>query len=149
MVLMAVATTLVTGCAQRMTQEAGGDVVLDSRDAGGAWTSNIRGTGGWEWLRGSAFAQLVDQGTRISLTLERALAGSNYAWNVREGSCAAPGRIFGDSTAYTPIFAGEDGRDAIVVDLAQRLEPGKTYIVNLYSRELERASTIACGALRQ
>lgn len=139
---------MASACAQRMTREVGGDVVTDSGSAAGsAWGSELGGMNGWERIRGSAFAQLRDKGTRVSVTIERGFAGSNYDWDVREGTCAAPGRVVGDTASYPTLFVGEDERDMKVADIDVPLERGKPYIINIYTSPVERTTTIACGAL--
>lgn len=148
-ILATVFAAMTTACAQRMTQESGGDVVLDEAiPAGNTWTSDIKGMNGWENVRASSFAQLVDQGTRVSISIDRALAGSNYAWDVREGTCAAPGRMIGDTTSYVQIFVGENGRDSRIVELTSKLERTKPYVVSLYSPADTRANVVACGRLK-
>ena len=143
------AVALVTAaCASRTTREVGGDVTLDAAATGGAWTTNLKGMNGWERLRGSAFAQLRDQGTRVALTIERGFAGSNYGWDVREGTCAAPGTLVGDAESYPPLFVGEDERDSRVADLGVALQRGKPYAVRVYSSPVQMTTTIACGALK-
>ena len=139
---------LVSACAQQMTRESGGDVAMDTRStATGARDGNLRGMNGWERLRGSAFAQPRDNGTRVALTVERGFAGSNYGWDVREGTCAAPGRVVGDTAGYPTLFIGADERDSKVADLVVPLERGKAYIVSIYASPAERVPTIACGVL--
>jgi hypothetical protein len=148
-ILATVVAAMTTACAQRMSQESGGDVVLDaSASTGSTWASEIKGSNGWENLRASAFAQVVDQGTRVSLTIDRALPGSNYAWDVREGACATPGRTLGDSTTYVQVFVGENGRDGRVVELNEKLDRTKPYVVRIYSPAVERTNTVACGRLK-
>jgi hypothetical protein len=148
MVWAVVTAAMVSACAQRMTRESGGDVAVDTRSGtGGTWDSQLRGMNGWERVRGSAFAQPKDNGTRVAVTIERGFAGSNYGWDVREGTCAAPGRVVGDTTIYPTLFIGEDERDSKVADIVLPLERGKSYIVNIYATAVERATTIACGAL--
>ena len=148
-ILATIVAATTTACAQRMTRESGGDIVLDEAvPAGNTWASAIKGTNGWENLRASAFAQLVDQGTRISLTIERALPRSNYAWDVREGTCASPGMMVGDTADYAMVFVGEDGRDTRLVELKQALARTKPYVVSLYSPADTRATTVACGTLK-
>lgn len=148
-VLATVVAAMTTACAQRMSREAGGDVVIDEPvPAGNTWASEIKGTNGWENLRASAFAQLVNQGTRVSLTIERALPGSNYAWDVREGTCASPGAMVGDTTEYTMVFVGSDGRDTRLIELKEPLARTKPYVVSLYSPADTRATTVACGRLK-
>jgi hypothetical protein len=144
-----VTAMLISGCAQRTTRDVGGDVVVDARPAAGAWGADFRGMGGWERLRGSAFAVPFEKGTRVSLTIERAFESSNYGWDVREGTCAAPGRILGEAANYPAIFADEDGRDGKVADLGVGLERGKSYVVSVYSSPTDRKTMIACGALKQ
>ena len=148
-ILATLVAAMTTACAQRMSQESGGDVVLDEAvPAGNTWASEIKGSNGWENLRASAFAQLVDQGTRVSLTIDRGFPGSNYAWDVREGTCATPGRMVGDTTAYAQVFVGEDGRDGRIVELKEKLERTKPYVVSIYSPAVERTNTVACGRLK-
>ena len=142
-----VTVAMASACAQRMTREAGGDVAMDSRSTPGAWDSELKGMNGWERIRGSAFALPKDNGTRVAVTVERGFPGSNYGWDVREGTCAAPGRVVGATAGYPTLFIGEDERDAKVADVDVRLEPGKPYIINIYSMPVERTTTIACGAL--
>jgi len=140
---------LASACAQRMTREVGGDVAMESgMAAGGAWGSEFRGMNGWDRIRASAFAQLKDNGTRVSLSIERAYAGSAYSWNVREGTCAAPGRVIGDAASYPTLFIADNERDGRVADIGVPLERGKPYIVNVYSSPTEQTTTIACGSLK-
>lgn len=139
---------IVSACAQQMTREAGGDVAIDSRSAaGGAWDGQLRGMNGWDRVRGSAFAQPKGNGTRVAVTIERGFPGSSYGWNVREGTCAAPGRVVGDSASYPTLFVGEDQRDSKVADIEVPLERGKAHIISIYASPVERSTTIACGAL--
>ena len=138
---------IVSACAQQMTREAGGDVAVDSRSAVGAWDSELKGMNGWERMRGTAFAQPRDNGTRVVVAVERGYAGSNYGWDVREGTCSAPGRVVGDSTSYPTLFIGDAERDSKVADIAVPLERAKAYIVSVYASPVERAPTIACGVL--
>ena len=146
----AVALAVMTSaCAQQTTREVGGDVSVDaSTSSSGAWGATFRGTNGWERLRGSAFAQLRDQGTRVALTLERGFAGSNYGWDVREGTCAAPGPVVGNPESYPPLFIGEKEIDSRVADLDVALERGKSYVVRVYTPAAERTTVIGCGALK-
>jgi hypothetical protein len=118
-----------------------------SAPTGGAWGSTFRGTNGWERLRGSAFAQPFDKGTRVALTIERGYAGSNYGWDVREGTCAAPGPVIGDSEEYPPLFIGDTETDSKVADLEVPLDRGKSYVVRVYTPAAQRSTLIACGAL--
>jgi hypothetical protein len=139
---------MVSACAPRMTRESGGDVAVDTRSAaGGARDGQLRGMNGWERVRGSAFALPRDNGTRVAVTVERGFTGSNYAWDVREGTCAAPGQVVGDIASYPTLFIGADERDSKVADVAVPLERGKAYIVSIYAVPADRAPTIACGAL--
>jgi hypothetical protein len=126
----------------------GGDVSVDaSAPAGGAWGSTFRGTNGWERLRGSAFAQARDKGTRIALTIERGYSGSNYGWDVREGTCATPGPVVGDPESYPPLFIGEKETDSKVADLEVTLDRGKAYVVRVYTPAAQRSTMIGCGTL--
>ena len=147
-IAVAAAALMTAACASRTTREVGGDVTLDAAATGGAWTSNVKGMNGWERVRGSAFAQLRDQGTRVALTVERGFAGSNYGWDVREGTCAAPGAVVGEADSYPPLFIGADERDAKVADLGVALQRGKPYAVRVYSSPVQMTTTIACGALQ-
>ena len=144
-----VVAVMTSACAQRMSQEAGGDVALEEAvPPGNTWSTEFKGSNGWEKLRASAFAQLVDSGTRVSLTVERALEGSNYAWDVREGTCAAPGRMVADTASYPMVFVDAEGRDGRIVELKEKLDRRKPYIVTLYSPAIERTTTVACGRLK-
>ena len=148
-VLATIVAAMTTACAQRMSQTSGGDVVLDEPvPAGNTWASQIKGSNGWESLRASAFAQLVDQGTRVSLTIDRGIPGSNYSWDVREGSCATPGRVVGDTTTYVQVFVDADGRDGRIVELTEKLQRTKPYIVSIYSPADTRTNTVACARLK-
>jgi hypothetical protein len=145
---IAAVALMTAACAPRTTREVGGDVTLDAAATGGAWTTNLKGMNGWERVRGSAFAQLRDKGTRVALTIERGFAGSNYGWDVREGTCAAPGAVVGEADSYPPLFIGEDERDSRVADLEIALQRGKPYAVRVYSTPVQSTTTIACGALQ-
>jgi hypothetical protein len=139
---------IVSACAQRMTRESSGDVALDTRAAAaGAWDSQIRGMNGWERIRGTAFAHPRDNGTRVVVTVERGFSGSNYGWDIREGTCATPGPVVGDTGSYPTLFIGDDERDSKVADIGVTLDRGKAYIVSLYAAPVARTPTIACGAL--
>ena len=146
---VATVTLLTAACAPRTTREVGGDVTLDAAAAtGGAWTTTLKGMNGWERVRGSAFAQLRDKGTRVALTVERGFAGSNYGWDVREGTCAAPGPVVGNADSYPPLFIGAEEGDAKVADLDVALQRGTAYAVRVYSSPVQMTTTIACGVLK-
>ena len=148
-ILATMVAAMTTACAQRMSQTSGGDVVIDEPvPAGNTWASQIKGSNGWENLRASAFAQLLDQGTRVSLTIDRGIPGSNYSWDVREGDCATAGRVVGDTATYVQVFVGEDGRDGRIVELAEKLQRTKPYVVRIYSPADTRTNTVACGKLK-
>jgi hypothetical protein len=136
-------------CARQLSREAGGEVAIDETSSGGgSWGANIRGEGGWERIHGSAFALPRDDGTRVSVTIDRGVAGSNYPWDVRDGNCMTPGRVIGDSASYTPLFLDDDGRGSRVMDLPVRLERDKAYVIRLYTPTDDRTA-IACGALKR
>ena len=138
---------IVSACAQRMTREAGGEVAIDSRSATGGWDSELKGMNGWDRIRGSAFAQPRNNGMRVAVTIERGFPGSNYGWDVREGTCAAPGRVVGDLVSYPTLFVGDKESDSKVADIDVQLERGKAYVVSIYATGGERATSIACGVL--
>jgi hypothetical protein len=145
----AIVALMASACAQQTTREVGGDVSVDAGAMpSGAWGTNFRGTNGWERLRGSAFAQLRDKGTRVALTVERGFAGSNYGWDVREGTCGTPGAIVGNPESYPPLFIGEKETDSKVADLDVALDRSKSYVVRVYTPAAERTTMIGCGALR-
>ena len=144
----AAAALMMSACAQQTTREVGGDVSVDPAASGGTWTTTMKGMNGWERIRGSAFAQLRDNGTRVALTVERGFAGSNYGWDIREGTCATPGALVGDAASYPPLFIGEDERDSKVADLAVALQRGKSYAVRVYSSATQMTTAIGCGALK-
>ena len=146
-VLGAIAIT-AAACSQRVTRESAGDVALGSTDVvGQSWGASLRGYDAWPSLRGSTFAQLLTDGTRISLSIEGGFPGANHEWDVREGSCGAKGRVFGDSTAYPFVPLGELGRGDGVVKLSERLDPSKQYSVSIYSSGVDRSLVAACNLL--
>jgi hypothetical protein len=145
LVMAAMVAALATGCAQRVVQESGGDIVLPA--TGESWGGTFRGREGWGDTRGSVFARPVDGGTQVALTVEGGIPGSRYGWEVREGACGTNGRVLGEAAKYIPILLGDRGMGDTVTQLPMRLEAGKQYSVNLYGDATERTLVIGCGAL--
>jgi hypothetical protein len=149
LVMAAIAVT-AAGCSQRVTRESAGDVAIESTDViSGTWGATLRGYDAWPELRGSTFAHVMPDGTRISLSIEGGFPGSNHDWDVREADCGARGRIVGDSTAYPFIPLGELGRGDGVVTVSERLDPAKQYSVNIYSSGIDRSIVVACSPLKR
>jgi hypothetical protein len=147
---MAAIAVTAAGCSQRVTRESAGDVAIESTDViSGTWGATLRGYDAWPELRGSTFAHVMTDGTRISLSIEGGFAGANHDWDVREGNCGARGRVVGDSTAYPFIPLGELGRGDGVVSVGERLDPAKQYSVNIYSSGIDRSIVVACSPLKR
>ena len=148
-VVLVAATALVgTGCAQRTMRESSGDVAMGSAaNASAGWGANLRGGEGYRDTRGTAYARPTETGTQVALTIEGGFAGSRFAWDMREGTCATPGQAIGDPNLYPYLMLGDRGMGSAIADLSIRMEQGRQYIVNLYSTAAESRTQIACAAL--
>ena len=68
------------------------------------------------------FASLIpttsNNATEVTVELEREKVGAVRAWQVRIGTCASPGKVWGDSTVYLPLTASAKGVGKQVVIVA-------------------------------
>jgi hypothetical protein len=146
-VLMAFALA-AAACGHRVTQESGGDVdlaAMTERD----WGGEIRGTGGWSSIRGSAYVRPISSdSTRVSLTIDRGIPGGAYAWEIGEGQCGSSDvRALAPITAFPAVFLDKTGRGAAVGTVGMRLDRARPYVVNVFSTTDQRTTVIACGKL--
>jgi hypothetical protein len=63
------------------------------------------------------FAGEAPNTTFVELAQRNDVPGTVRTWRVRHGTCAKPGTVFGNSTAYPVIRIGEDGKGVGAVTL--------------------------------
>lgn len=68
------------------------------------------------------------------------------AWRVRHGTCAAPGRVFGDATTYPVIRIGNDGKGVSTVTLRLALPDTGGFHVEIAASPRD-SRRVACGDL--
>ncbi len=57
----------------------------------------------------SMIPTVTNTATDVTVTLEKEKVGTVRTWQVRRGTCAAPGAVWGDSTVFQPLTVSRKG----------------------------------------
>lgn len=71
-------------------------------------------------------------------------AGTVHPWYVRRGSCATPGKIWGDSTAYRAVIADAKGMSRRKIEVAQELPDTSDFYITIQERTSKPGKLFAC-----
>ncbi|MDQ8160883.1 MAG: hypothetical protein P3B76_07520 [Gemmatimonadota bacterium] len=92
------------------------------------------------------FAGNAPNTTVVELAQRNDVPGARRAWHVRRGTCATPGQLFGDSTAYPAIRIGKGGKGVGTVTLPLAIPDTGDFHVAVTASPRDRRR-VACGDL--
>jgi hypothetical protein len=92
------------------------------------------------------FADKAPNTTFVEMAQRNDTPGAVRMWRVRHGTCAKPGTVFGDSTAYPIIRIGKDGEGVGTVTLRLALPDTGGFHVTVAASPRE-SRRVACGDL--
>lgn len=99
-------------------------------------------------LTGTVAAVSTEQRIEAAISIAGAQPDSTYAWQLREGTCAAPGDLVGGRAVYPTLTANDAGTATAETVIAGTLQPDGTYHAALLTGT-ESAVRLACGALER
>ena len=84
---------------------------------------------------------------RINLSLRGSEAGQQHPYHVHQGRCDATGPVVGSSVAYQVLQIRGDGNIDLSQTIRERLEPGRSYYVDVHPSRADVDRIIACADL--
>jgi len=113
------------------------------------WQATLAGVGEWAHLEGSSTVVATPGlvGFDAEATIEGDTPGAVRPWHVHFNTCAAGGGIVGAEAAYPRLEVGPDGTASASVAIAEPLQVGAAYHVNVHRSNEDLATIIACGDL--
>jgi hypothetical protein len=111
------------------------------------WVGTAMPTGGGG-MRGDLemFAGKLPNTTYVELAQRNDVPGAVRTWRVRLGTCAKPGMVLGDSSAYPVIRIGNDGKGVGAVTLRLTLPDTGGFLVAIAASPRD-SRRVACGDL--
>ena len=85
-----------------------------------------------------------NKATVIMVQFKGEKAGTVHPWYVRRGSCATPGKIWGDSTAYRPVIADAKGLSKAKIEVAQELPDSGDFHISIRESASKPGRIFAC-----
>jgi len=112
-----------------------------------AWQADL--TGGPGGITGSVAAVAVSDRTTVSIAIQRALSGQQYAWRIQLGDCQAEGATLGGAATYPSLLPDQSGGAEAEALLSQALRTGP-YAARVFQVQAGGAQTLAaCGVLQR
>jgi len=112
-----------------------------------AWQGDL--TGGAGGITGSVAAVAVSDRTTVSIAIQRALSGQQYAWRVQLGDCQTAGATLGGAATYPALIPDEAGSAEAQAVLSQALRGGP-YAARVLQVQAAGGQTLAaCGVLQR
>jgi hypothetical protein len=140
--VLALATAMWFGCDDDDDEVEGR--VLERR-------AELTGIGDGAGLRGEADVVWNEDADSFTATAEirNDEPGSVRPWHVHFGACGSGGAIVGADADYPRMTIGDDGIGSASVRIGERLDPARSYHVNVHESDDNLDNIIACGDLEE
>ena len=141
------ASTLTAACSTgRQTEIATGDV---ARDVGAMrWTANLTPQAGSTIMGSATLTPMAGNRTQVVVTVHGAPPNVNLPWFIHQGTCSAPGPIFGSRASYPMLGTSGDGRAQLQTELLLNPPTVGMHIVAVHAGPGD-PTVIACGEVTQ
>jgi hypothetical protein len=94
------------------------------------WLGAIHGTGTTGVSGAAAVTPSPTPGwTHVLISIDNSVAGGEYGWSLKSGSCAAQGNVIGPTNRYADFIVRADGSGAAEATVPETLSPSASYAV--------------------
>jgi hypothetical protein len=114
------------------------------------WEAGLIGADGAADPPSGSVAMVIGENQpRAGIGVRDAPARATLAWDVRAGTCAAPGDRVGPATAWPAIQVSDSGTGAAEATVNRRIDTDGPYAGFLYEGELGSGGVLACADLER
>lgn len=118
-------------------------------DPANAWEATLAGQGTHAEVAGEAAVLSNSVAFAAEIALEDAPADAVFEWAVVEGTCAEPGDVVGEASAYPELEVAANGTAAAEADDDVSLDVDEDYAVVVTDESGAASVLVACGALER
>lgn len=113
-----------------------------------AWEGMVLGSAGSK-IRGDVAMSrgAAPKATIVSISYKQDVAGALRPWHVHVGSCAKPGPVLGDPSAYAALKVAPDGTTKGKATLALAWPSDGDFYVSIHESAANMRTIVACGDL--
>ena len=137
---------MLAACTAHRTEE--GIDIDPVSDVIGNWSSNLSPENN-SGISGTAKVESRAAGSKLTLHIMGATAGSTLPWHVHRGTCGNDKGIVGGAETYKPLQVGTDGMATAEETISVALNEDESYFVNVHKSATEMSTTVSCGPLKR